>query len=158
MSRLPDAFYEDRALRDAARDVLFADVEHAKNTLSGRAIAGRVAGRVGDGAKDVLEVAKVHATDKQGLLAGLIAIVALFLAREPIMEVLGLAEAVEDDSLTEAEAEPDDEASLDGDIDQSESDPEAIEADGFAMSGSASPNNTPPDISEDEPLKTGETA
>ena len=87
MSRLPDDFYQDRALRDAARDVLVADIEHARASLSGKAIAGRVAGRVGDGAKDVLEVAKGHADDKRGILAIIIAFIALWFAREPIDEI-----------------------------------------------------------------------
>ncbi|MEL7519261.1 MAG: hypothetical protein AAFN48_09945, partial [Pseudomonadota bacterium] len=106
MSRLPEDFHQDRALRDAARGVLVADLEHAKATLSGKAIAGRVAGRVGDGAKDVAEIAKVHAADNQGLLAGLMAIIALFLARGPIMEILGLAEFPDDDAQNKADTEP----------------------------------------------------
>lgn len=90
MTRLPDAFHQDRALRDAARDVLRADIEHARATLSGKAIANRVTGRIGDGAKDVLEVAKGHASERQGLIAGLVALVVLWFAREPIAELLGL--------------------------------------------------------------------
>ena len=162
MSRLPDTFHQDRALRDAARDVLFADVEHARNTLSGKAIAGRVAGRVGDGAKDVLEVAKVNATDKQGLLAGLIAVIALWLARGPIMELLGLTEPPADDAedapQSNAEPGPTDATSLDGDTDQSEDGTKDTDTAETAISGSASPTDTPPEISEDESLKTGETA
>ncbi|NQX94514.1 MAG: hypothetical protein HRT64_06285 [Erythrobacter sp.] len=97
MSRLPDDFHQDRALRDAALGVLKADIEHARATLNGKAIAGRVTGRIGDGAKDVLEIAKTNASDRQGLLAGLIALLALWFAREPLAEILGFAsEAFED--------------------------------------------------------------
>lgn len=158
MSRLPEDFHQDRALRDAARGVLVADLEHAKATLSGKAIAGRVASRVGDGAKDVAEIAKVHAADNQGLLAGLLAIVALFLARGPIMEILGLAEFPDDDAQNKADTEPDDEASLDGDTNQREDGTEETNSAEFAMPGSAPPTDTPPEISEKESLKTGETA
>lgn len=100
MSRLPDQFYEDRALRNAARTVLMADVEHARATLSGKGMASRVAGRVADGAKDVFEVAKEHADDKRGILAGLIAAVLLWFAREPLMEIFGrgpTTDSVEDE-------------------------------------------------------------
>lgn len=121
MSRLPDDFYQDRALRDAARDVLVADIEHARASLSGKAIAGRVAGRVGDGAKDVLEVAKGHADDKRGILAIIIAFIALWFAREPIAEIFSevfseLDETLEDETETpdnDTQDKPDDESALD---------------------------------------------
>ena len=128
MSRLPDAFHQDKALRDAARDVLVADIEHAKATMSGKALAGRVAGRVGDGAKDVLEVAKVHASDRQGILAGLIAIIALWFARGTIAEILGLVEApveaIEEldvnEGLADNEPSPDGGEAVEGDEDPDE--------------------------------------
>jgi hypothetical protein len=98
LSRLPDEFHQDRALRDAARGVLAADIEHAREALSGKAIAGRVAGRVGDGARDVIEVAKQHAGDKSGLFAGLVAAIVLWFARKPIA---GAIRSVLDDLLDE---------------------------------------------------------
>lgn len=104
MTKLPQQFIEDRALRDAARSVLMADIEHAKVSLSGKGIATRVGSRVGDGAKDVLEVAKVHADDKRGILASLIGAAIMFFAREPILEILGIKDAVgEADGDTETE-------------------------------------------------------
>ena len=93
MSKLSKQFVEDKALRDSAREVLMADVGHARGTFSAKGIATKVGGRVGDGAKDVFEVAKVHADDKRGLLALLIGAAALFFARRPIMEVLGLGDS-----------------------------------------------------------------
>jgi len=160
MSRLPDDFHQDRALRDAARDVLMADVEHAKATLSGKAIAGRVAGRMGDGAKDVLEVAKVHATDRQGLIAGLMAIIALWFAREPLAEIMGSGSANDDeDAPQDVDSEHAAETDLDADI---------SEADSASEEGTA---ETPPpkthrdlegkadlETADLEPLSTGETA
>ena len=120
MSRLPDDFHQDRALRDAARDVLVADIEHARASLSGQAIAGRVAGRVGDGAKDVFEVAKSHADDKRGILAIIIAFIALWFARDPIAEIFSEVFSELDDtpgnenetSDEDAKAEPADESAL----------------------------------------------
>ena len=90
MSKLPQQFIEDRALRDAARDVFMADIQHARTSISGKGIAARVGSRVGDGAKDVFEVAKVHADDNRGILAALLGALVLFFAREPILEVLGI--------------------------------------------------------------------
>ena len=101
MSRLPARFQEDRALRDAARAVLIADLEHARTSLSGKAVAARVAGTIGDGAKDAFDVAKAHADDNRGILAGLIAILALWFAREPLLEIFGLAPA-DNDGVQEA--------------------------------------------------------
>ena len=105
MSRLPDRFREDRALRDAALAVLVADVEHARHTLSGKAVAARVAGTIGDGAKDVLEIAKIHADGHRGLIAGLIAILALWFARVPILEIFGIT-----DPMVSEEPEPSDDS------------------------------------------------
>jgi hypothetical protein len=93
-------FHEDRELRNAARAVLKADLDHARATLSAKSFAARVAGRVGDGAKDVFEAARTTADDNRGVLAGLIGALMLWFARSPIMEVLGLST---DDGEAEAE-------------------------------------------------------
>lgn len=84
MSRLEDRYEKDRELRDAARAVLIADVEHARTNLTPNAIAGRVTSRIGDGAKDVMEVAKEKSGDNIGFIAALIGAVILWLGREPI--------------------------------------------------------------------------
>ncbi|TRD09916.1 hypothetical protein FGU71_12995 [Erythrobacter insulae] len=92
MSKLDRQFYEDRALRDAAREVIEADISHAKLSLSGKSIAGRVTERIGDGAKDVFEVAKTHGEDHRGIIAALIGAIILWFARGPILEALGLSD------------------------------------------------------------------
>jgi hypothetical protein len=121
LSRLPDEFHQDRALRDAARGVLMADIEHARATLNGKGLADRVAGRVGDGAKDVFEIAKHHASDKRGILAGLVALIALWFAREPIGEILRnvfgglLDEASDQPGENGASEQPDGASQLDAD-------------------------------------------
>ena len=101
MSPIEQQFREDRALRDAAKAVLLADIEHARASLSVKGVADRVGGRIGDGAKDVFEAAKAQADDNRGILAALIGAVLLWLAREPIMELLGLAEVAEDTDFEE---------------------------------------------------------
>ncbi len=99
MSKLMTRFEEDRRMRDTARVVFMADIAHAKTALSAKGVADRIGGRIGDGAKDVFEVAKVHSEDNRGIIAALIGAVLLWLAREPIMEILG----VEADELEEPE-------------------------------------------------------
>lgn len=93
MTKLPAQFIEDKALRDAAKDVFTADIAHAKVNFSGKGIATRIGGRIGDGAKDVVEVAKVHADDNRGILAIIIGALVLWFARSPIKEILGHGEA-----------------------------------------------------------------
>lgn len=96
MSELDRQFREDRALRDTARRNLLADFAHFRANLSGEGISRRVLGRVGDGAMDVLEQAKEQAEDKRGVLAALIGALFIWLAREPILELLGLTSAADD--------------------------------------------------------------
>lgn len=152
MSRLPDAFHQDKALRDAARDVLIADMEHAKATISGKALAGRVAGRVGDGAKDVLEVAKGHASDRKGILAGIIAIIALWFARGTIAEILGFGS-----SSDEASEELDGEEGL-ADNKTDTQDREIIEEPQVPDEPEADTQKTgEPEVENLEPLITGDT-
>ena len=111
MSRLPDTFHQDRALRDAARDVLFADVDHAKRSLSKEGLSSRFTSRIQDGAQDALEVTKVQAHDKRGLIAGVIALLALWFARQPLLEILGLAEpALGDVAILDEDADADSDA------------------------------------------------
>lgn len=97
MSRAEERLSEDRELRDAARAVFLADLDHAKTNFTAKGVAGRVGSRIGDGAKDVLEVAKVQAEDNRGVIAALIGAVALWLSREPILEIFGLATAAPPD-------------------------------------------------------------
>jgi len=160
MSRLPDDFHQDRVLRDAAREVLMADVEHAKATISGKSIAGRVAGRMGDGAKDVYEVAKVHAADRQGLIAGLMAIIALWFAREPLAHFLGSQASGVDEDEDEGEspnindgADQASEATPDADTAEVEN---LDEDDANDITATTAP--TDPQMDGAEPLSTGETA
>ena len=98
MSGLDQQFKEDKALRDAALGVLKADIEHAKTSLTGKAIADRMGSRIGDGAKDVVEIAKGHADDNRGILAVLIGALLLWFVREPILDLLGFGSASEHDS------------------------------------------------------------
>lgn len=116
MSDLEQRFYEDRALRNAARRNLLSDIEHVRENLSGQGIVDRVLGRVGDGAVDVLELAKQQAEDKRGVLAALIGAILVWLAREPIFEFLGLGEAEQNKGQIETgDPSPEDHQETSGD-------------------------------------------
>lgn len=104
MSKHLEQFHEDRAIRDAARAVLMADFEHARASFSAKGVADRVGGRIGDGAKDVIEVAKTQADTNRGIIAALIGAVLLWLGRDTILDVLGLSEAEADSADNEEQA------------------------------------------------------
>ena len=116
MVGLPQQFLEDRALRDAARAVFVADITHARSSLSAKGVATRVGSRIGDGAKDVFEVARLQAEDNRGILAILIGALVLWFAREPIREIFGLAQPEEDIDASPEVAESDPEPAVLHDI------------------------------------------
>jgi hypothetical protein len=97
MTALPPRYVEDKALRDAAKGVLDADLAHLKAALDEEGIAGRVraqiTGKVKDrisaGAQDVIAQAKGAADDHRGVLAVLVGALILWLAREPLLGLLG---------------------------------------------------------------------
>ncbi|BDI61061.1 hypothetical protein [Qipengyuania nanhaisediminis] len=96
MNELELRFLQDKRMRDAAKQVLHADIEHLRASLSGGNIARKVFGTVGEGAKDVLEIAREQAEDKTGVLAALVGALIVWLAREPIFAFLGLGGDHED--------------------------------------------------------------
>lgn len=96
MSELKRQMQEDRALRDAARALVEADVAHVKNAFSGPSLAERAAGSLSDGAKDVFDKASTAAEDHKGILAALVGAVLIWIARNPIMELLGDDQADEE--------------------------------------------------------------
>jgi hypothetical protein len=105
MSALPKRYLEDKALRDAAKGVLDADLEHFKASLAEQGLVGRLGGqisgkvkrRIAAGARDVLEQAKGAAEDHSGVLAVLIGALVLWLARAPLLDLLGFDAADEAD-------------------------------------------------------------
>ncbi|MGB7418124.1 MAG: hypothetical protein WA918_02990, partial [Erythrobacter sp.] len=103
---------EDRRLRDAARAVVTSDIANIRAGLSGEGIASRVAGRVGDGARDVFETARDKAEDNQGIVAALVGALILWFARGPILGWLNgggrTDDAAADDEIGDDETEDDD--------------------------------------------------
>lgn len=118
MTRLPDRFIEDRALRDAARAVLTEDIEQLRASLSEQGIASRVSSgvtatiseRIRIGARDIWAEARLQAGDNKGVLAVLIGAIILWFAREPIFEwIEELIEesSYDDEDTTTGTANPD---------------------------------------------------
>ncbi|MFN9498042.1 MAG: hypothetical protein ACK57E_06210 [Erythrobacteraceae bacterium] len=111
MTALPPRFFEDRALRDAARAVLEEDVARLRDSLEEEGVTSRVTssvgttitGRIRAGANDVLEQAKQAASDHRGVLAVLIGAILLWLMRGPLLALIE-GEA-EDEADTEIEPE-----------------------------------------------------
>ena len=116
MSKLEDRLAEDRKLRDAARAVLVADIDHARSSFSAKGVADRVGTRIGDGAVEVFDLAKKKAGSNGGIIAALIGAMILWLGREPLLEAFERA--------TEA-AETEDKAET---ADESVTDPQPLDA------------------------------
>lgn len=100
MNELPHQFREDKALRDAAKAVLEADLAHLKSGIADKGVAGRlreqvtgkVKRRVSAGTRDALTQVKKHAGDHRGLIAVIVGALIMWFGREPLLGWLGLSE------------------------------------------------------------------
>lgn len=90
MSGLADELAQDRALRDAALAVFRADIAFIREDLKARGVGGRIADRIGDSAKDMLDDAVDYADENRGQITAVIAAIVLWFARAPLLN--GLAE------------------------------------------------------------------
>lgn len=97
---------EDRALRDAALGLFKADLRFIKDDLEQRGIAERVANRLGDSAKDMVDDAIDYAGNNKGVVTAAIAAVVLWFARGPILDAIGELFESKDDEEEAAEQEP----------------------------------------------------
>lgn len=79
---------EDRHLRDAARALVEADIKNLRAELSVKSIGERAVDRIAEGASDVYDEAIEVAADHKGALAAIIAALALWFARHPILDAL----------------------------------------------------------------------
>lgn len=79
---------EDRMLRDAAHALVEADIANLRASLAGRSIPGRIADRISEGAADALDEAIEVAENHRGVIAAIIAGIVLWLARNPILDLL----------------------------------------------------------------------
>ena len=81
---------EDRYLRDSARALVEADIEHIKADFAHKGLGERAMDRVTEGALDLYEEAIEVAEDNKGALAALVAAIAVWFARNPIFALLGV--------------------------------------------------------------------
>lgn len=96
MSKLQRQLDEDRAMRDTARDLFKGDVSLIRSELDHKSVSARLASRVGTGAAELIDDAAGFAEANPGKLAlgagaalGVgAAALALWLAREPILNTL----------------------------------------------------------------------
>lgn len=79
---------EDKALRDSAVALVKADIEQVKQDHSAKNIGKRFVGRMTEGAHDVLDQASARANQHRGALAVLVAAIAVWFARGPIMSLV----------------------------------------------------------------------
>lgn len=84
MSDLARQLREDRTLRDAARELVRADVAHLKADFAAKGIASRTATRLTEGASELLDEAIAVAESNRGVLIALIGAVGLWFARNPL--------------------------------------------------------------------------
>jgi hypothetical protein len=80
---------EDRALRDAALALFKADLRFIRNDLAQRGIGERVADRLGDSAKELVDDAVDYAGSHKSVVTAAAAAVVLWFARRPILRGLG---------------------------------------------------------------------
>jgi hypothetical protein len=94
---------EDRYLRDSAKALVEADLEHVKTDLARKGLVARTFDTVKDGAVDLYEEAVDAAEDNKGALVALVAAVVVWFARNPLLDLFGLGEG---DDAREDDAEP----------------------------------------------------
>ncbi|WP_379550286.1 hypothetical protein [Qipengyuania sp. DGS5-3] len=106
MNDLRAQMVEDRALRDAAKALLDADVENVREDFSSKSLALRAKDRVTEGASEVYEEAVGVAGDNKGALIAIIAALVMWFARNPITDLFASDEtAPAADDHTEADIE-----------------------------------------------------
>lgn len=88
MTPLREQVLEDRHLRDAARALVEADVANLRADLAVKGLGERVMDRITGGASEVYDEAMEVASDHKGALAAILAALALWFARHPILDAL----------------------------------------------------------------------
>ena len=78
----------DRRLRDTAKTVVEADIDHLKNSLSRKGLTERAMDRVTEGAQEVYDEAVEVASDNKGALTALLAALVMWFARNPILDAI----------------------------------------------------------------------
>ncbi|NIJ60945.1 hypothetical protein [Qipengyuania flava] len=96
---------EDKHLRDSARALVEADVEHIKADFANKGMAKRALFRLRENAGELYDEALDVANSNKGAVAAVFAALVVWFARNPILDMVGLG-IEQDDERTE----PSDEA------------------------------------------------
>ncbi len=106
MTDLESRLVEDKGLRDSALRIFKADLALIRGDLHDRSAGARIATRVGDATMDMLDDGIDYAAANKGKVAAVLAAVALWFARGPIID--GLARLLAPDADDEEPEQPDD--------------------------------------------------
>jgi hypothetical protein len=85
MGRLAKQLASDRATRRTARGVFDQRLAQVRRDLDARGIGGRIADRIGEDAREIVDEAVEVADQNRGVVAGTIAALAIWLLRYPII-------------------------------------------------------------------------
>lgn len=98
MTELDQRLHEDRALRDAALALFKADLAFIQNDLGEKGVGARLASRLGESTKDMVDEAVDYAGSNKGTVAAIVAAIVVWFARGPIIDGITrlLGEAEED--------------------------------------------------------------
>lgn len=96
---------EDKHLRDSARALVEADVEHIKADFTNKGMAKRALFRLRENAGELYDEALDVADSNKGAVAAVFAALVVWFARNPLLDMVGLG-IEQDDERTE----PSDEA------------------------------------------------
>lgn len=90
MSDRKAAMVQDRYLRDSAKALVEADIDHLKTEFAYKGLTERAMDRVVGGATELYEDAVDIAEDNKGALAALLAALVVWFARNPILGLFGV--------------------------------------------------------------------
>jgi hypothetical protein len=97
MSYLERQLAEDRVLRDAALAVFKADLAFIRTDLREKGVGARLADRLGEGTRDMVDDAVDYAEANTGKVAAGVMAVILWFARGPIVDAVGKLLGEEED-------------------------------------------------------------
>lgn len=96
---------EDKHLRDSARVLVEADVEHIKADFANKGMAKRALFRLRENAGELYDEALDVADSNKGAVAAVFAALVVWFARNPLLDMVGLG-VEQDDERTEPSDEP----------------------------------------------------
>lgn len=91
MTPLARDFADARRTRDAARSTFDSRLAQVRADLEARGVGGRIADKVGEEARIVLDEGLAIAAESKGIIAGMVAATSVWLLRHPIMNWIGSA-------------------------------------------------------------------